>query len=60
MVEDKTKLAKFVGVLAIVSSAAGASVSSMNAFEGSQAVAARDQGRWRSFSNCIGVLRLMF
>jgi hypothetical protein len=43
MVEDKTKLARFVGVLAIVSSAAGASVSSMNAFEGSQAIAARDQ-----------------
>jgi hypothetical protein len=43
MVQENTQMAKIVGVLAVVASATGASVSSMNTFEGGQAIAARDQ-----------------
>jgi hypothetical protein len=43
MVEDNSKLSRFVGVSAIVVSAVGASMTSMNTFDNSQAVAARDQ-----------------
>lgn len=43
VVEKNNNLAKIVGVLAIVFSAGGTAISSMNTFEGSQATALRDQ-----------------
>ena len=43
IMQGSTQTSASIGVLAIVFSAAGAAVSSMNAFDGSQAVALRDQ-----------------
>jgi len=43
IMQGNTQTSALVGVLAIVFSAAGAAVSSMSAFDGSQAVALRDQ-----------------